>query len=94
VIGTKLDLVPTLGRAVSAVDGEALAKEINASVSICRTMYFETSSVTGVNVEEAFEALFEECVPAMKLQNMDEGDKATICLGVEGNAPVGYCSRC
>jgi len=64
VVGTKLDLLPTMGRAVSILDGQALAKEINKESS--NTLYFETSSLTGFNVDEVFEMLFCQCLSEMQ----------------------------
>jgi Ras-related protein Rab-20 len=66
VIGTKSDLLSTHARAVSIEDGQNLATEINQRSPTKTPMYFETSSLTGANVEEVFETLFNLCVPAMK----------------------------
>ena len=61
VIGTKLDLAASQGRAVDSADGRTLAAELNATKG-CQP-YFETSSLTGENVEEVFEFIFKTCLP-------------------------------
>jgi len=71
VIGTKLDLLPTFGRAVSVLDGQNLATEINEPSSTIPPLYFETSSLTGLNVDEVFETLFSQCLPVMQNLNQD-----------------------
>jgi len=65
VIGTKSDLLTTRGRAVSFEDGQNLAKEINQPLLNIASVYFETSSLTGLNIEEVFESLFDLSLPLM-----------------------------
>jgi len=60
VIGTKSDLVASEGRAVNSNDALTLARELNS----CRDCqpYFETSSLTGDNVNEVFDFIFKTCL--------------------------------
>lgn len=65
VVGTKKDLVASQGRsAITIEDGFTLAQEVNKTHPD-RPPYFETSSLTGDNVEEMFEYLFKWCEPKM-----------------------------
>ena len=63
VVGTKLDLVATGNRAVERADAVALAQELNAASTGKHEPYFETSSLTGDNVQAVFEYIFNNCLP-------------------------------
>jgi len=72
VIGTKSDLLSTVERsAVTTEDGQMLAREINREELSAERLYFETSSLTGLNVDDVFESIFTLCRPAMSL--VDQG---------------------
>jgi len=92
VVGTKLDLVESMSRAVSTQDGQALANEINSPRLTGRNipLYFETSSRTGFNVEKAFESLFKLCEPAMKAELGEDVD-LTDGKGGAGSKKSGCC---
>jgi Ras family len=94
VVGTKLDLVASKGRAVEAADGLKLARELNPGTD-CQS-YFETSSLTGDNVNEVFEFIFKTCLmkadkdnekiqqqqtggSTIKLHNPVESNKSSCC---------------
>lgn len=64
VVGTKKDLIPSLGRSVNEEDGIRLAEEVNKTHP-SQAPYFETSSLTGENIDEVFEYLFNWCTPKM-----------------------------
>lgn len=64
VVGTKKDLLPSSGRSVTEEDGIRLAEEVNKTHP-SQPPYFETSSLTGENVDEVFEYLFNWCTPKM-----------------------------
>lgn len=65
VVGTKSDLVSSGDRVISVEDGIALSMEVNKTHPGEKPPYFETSSLTGENVEEVFEYLFNWCSPKM-----------------------------
>jgi len=65
VIGTKADLLSSTQRAVSVEDGEILSREINSADLSTERLYFETSSLSGQNVDQVFEAIFNLCLPIM-----------------------------
>ncbi len=62
VVGTKLDLVTQETRKVSQKDGLMFAKEINKK-DLSEIPYFETSSMTGQNVNKMFEYIFDYLLP-------------------------------
>lgn len=62
IVGMKLDLLTGSNRAVSASDGKLLAKELNKQ-QLAELPYFETSSLTGHNVDRVFEYIFQHCLP-------------------------------
>ena len=62
VVGTKLDLVEEIPRQVTPDEGYILAKKLNSSRPT-ELPYFETSSVTGQNVDRVFEYIFETLLP-------------------------------
>jgi len=81
VIGTKCDLLTTTPRAITVEDGHTLAREINGPDMAHRDgLYFETSSLSGLNVEEVFESIFNLCVPKMKHteQGMNSGTEINL----------------
>ena len=62
VVGTKVDLLTKTQRRVSQQDGLLLAKKINSSRPQ-ELPYFETSSLTGHNVNRVFEYIFDTLLP-------------------------------
>ena len=61
-MGTKVDLLTQTERKVSQQDGLLLAKQINSSRPQ-ELPYFETSSLTGQNVNRVFEYIFDTLLP-------------------------------
>ncbi|ELU15702.1 hypothetical protein CAPTEDRAFT_56170, partial [Capitella teleta] len=62
VVGTKLDMVTEENRAVPPQDAKALARELNTQ-QLTELPYFETSSLSGHNVDRLFEYIFQHCLP-------------------------------
>ncbi|KAL5014663.1 hypothetical protein ScPMuIL_008933 [Solemya velum] len=66
VVGTKMDLLTGDSREVTPEEAKRFAREINSTVDpskFTRDPYFETSSLTGYNVNEVFEFIFQLCLP-------------------------------
>ena len=65
VVGTKLDMLTSENhmRQVSQSQGHDLCREVNAGRSLAQVPYFETSSMTGSNVERVFDYILHECLP-------------------------------
>lgn len=66
VVGTKMDLLTGDSREVTPEEAKRFAREINSTVDPSKFTcdpYFETSSLTGYNVNEVFEFIFQLCLP-------------------------------
>lgn len=66
VVGTKTDLLDTLGREVSEDDGKSLAIHLNENwrgKKLQQVPFFESSSKDGINVKEVFEFLLSNLLP-------------------------------
>ncbi|XP_064480196.1 ras-related protein Rab-20-like [Ornithodoros turicata] len=61
LVGTKSDLLKEKRRQVTMAEAQQFASNINPSLPAGDIPYFETSSVTGVNVEKVFEYIFDHC---------------------------------
>ena len=84
VIGTKSDLVTPSSREVAVEEGYRLAKEVNAShTNLQEVPYYETSSITGRNVNKVFEYIFTKCLDENKTIGRD---KSTLDLEQSSNA--------
>ena len=63
VVGTKLDLLNAVkSRPIPRQDAILLATEINSG-NLGSVPYFETSSITGQNVNKVFEYILNHCLP-------------------------------
>ena len=64
VVGCKLDCLGDKKRAVQLHDCQKLAIELNPCYSdMTCTPYFETSSLSGTNVDRVFEFILSHCLP-------------------------------
>ena len=65
VVGTKVDLLTSEShmRQVSQNQGHELCREVNAGRTFKNIPYFETSSLTGDNVDRVFDYILSECLP-------------------------------
>ena len=63
VVGTKIDLVKSTSREVNTQDGLRLAQEVNAKLNLKEIPYYETSSITGQNVNRVFEYILNNLLP-------------------------------
>ena len=90
VIGMKQDLLTTDNRAVEQKEALILAKEAN-SRKLDKIPYYEASSVSGHNVDNVFEYIFQTCLPQvsknsdrlhvsdMKLEEQSQTAKSCSC---------------
>ncbi|KAM7292844.1 putative RAB-20 [Ixodes scapularis] len=67
VVGTKTDLLKDCKRQVSSAEAEMFARNLNHTAAKDKAPYFETSSVTGNNIETVFEYIVERCYPGSPL---------------------------
>ncbi|EEC08169.1 putative RAB-20 [Ixodes scapularis] len=67
VVGTKTDLLKDYKRQVSSAEAEMFARNLNHTAAKDKAPYFETSSVTGNNIETVFEYIVERCYPGSPL---------------------------
>ena len=96
VVGTKLDLVSDSNRAVPPQDAKILARDLNKQ-PLSELPYFETSSLSGHNVDRVFQYIFQHCLPLDSAGNPTSvpkgtGHPGTVQLGNTkggGNIPEG-----
>uniref|UniRef100_T1JCY4 Uncharacterized protein n=1 Tax=Strigamia maritima TaxID=126957 RepID=T1JCY4_STRMM len=92
VVGTKFDIVDSNSRKVSNRDAVTLARALNpsATASPGDIAYFETSSLTGSNVDEAFEYIFDRVLMANGDEKKFEVDDALVLKSYDSH---GRCNK-
>ena len=93
VVATKSDLLSETPERVPMELGVRFAKSLNRNRDLSELPYFETSSMTGQNVEHAFEFIFQTVLPQAK-QKQEQvtattRSKSTVDLNSTGNTPQG-----
>jgi len=90
VIGMKQDLLTVDNRAVEQKEALMLAKEVNKR-TLDKIPYYEASSVSGHNVENVFEYIFQTCLP-QEAKNLDGLHVSDLTL--EEKAQTGKSCSC
>lgn len=98
VVGTKSDLVETVGRKVNHDVGQEVAKRENlkrnnyfaSNQGDASSAFFETSSKTGENVAEVFQFLEDTLLARLK-DNEPERETNTISVGSSKTQSRGGC---
>lgn len=76
VVGTKADLVTSpSSKRVSMEHAYHFTKELNPQRNLEKVPYFETSSLTGQNVESVFQYIFETLLPLEGLEEEAQNNK-------------------
>lgn len=99
VVGTKMDLLPSGQREIKLEEGQNLARELNNHIDLsgaAQLPYFETSSKSGVGVNEVFEYIFQHCLPLSEQQQKKHSQHRDVVdlydhSGVHGNKGACKC---
>jgi len=82
LVGTKSDLIDDKNRKISCEEGASFARSLNPGLK--GEAYFETSSLSGSNVDEVFEFIFERVFSGRK-KNPPKHKEETLMLTKENH---------